>query len=299
MKRILFLFTASLLLLACSKDSENPQDTEEITEPTEYKIKKFSITEYYGNGDIYIHDILYDESGKISNRINHFEDFTISLNDTYSYNSRDQITTIQQSYEQENMMRRTLKYVYTEISHQLFEIQNIDPDGQNSNTIKFAQMGDTVYTQDNLDFRSEYIWDANKRLVKSHSSGGDIGYFSIQETINYSGNLINSLHYLNVVYPGGEYLHTYEYDNHENPLFDDFSLHTKDYIYGFLGGPMTKFSHHFSANNYTRMEYANVNDPSENYIQTKTTQYNEDGYPISAVVKRNDVVIEELAYEYY
>jgi hypothetical protein len=39
--------------------------------------------------------------------------------------------------------------------------------------------------------------------------------------------------------------------------------------------------------------------PDSNYVKTKTTIYNSEGYPTSAEIKKNDVIIKELTYEYY
>ena len=292
MKHILFLFTASLLLLACSNDDENPQPEEQTND---LKIQKFSRTVYDPNGEIYRIDQLFDESGKVTNRVEDYFNDNTTFNDTYSYNTLNQVSAIQLRKVQDNSPRRTINYIYDESSNKLQNIQWVDLNGDVANTIIFIYDGNTVMTENDFGFRN-LTFDAIGKLTNTISGGGDIVYETVTETISHSENLITSLHYESSL--GSTENYVFEYDNKVNPVFESFNANINNYIYGFVGN-MKNFTYNFSENNYTRIEYTNTSDPSYNYTQIKTTQYNEDGYPISAVVKKDDVVIEELTYEYY
>ena len=293
MKRILFLFTASLLFLACSKDDTQPIQEQEET--TEFKIKKFSRMMYEPNIPFYRIDLLFDESGKITNSVKDYYNDNTTYNRIYSYNSLDQVTEIQHILVQLDSLTDKISYTYDEVSHKLQNIKWINYGENEDLSITFTYDGNMVMTEDDFGFKN-FNFDANGKLINTLSAFGDIGYQEITENIDYSEDLITSIHYQGSL--GASANNTFEYDDKVNPLFQSFNESIHNYIYGFVGN-MMNFKYHFSANNYSRIECTSTIDPSYNYTLLKTTQYNEDGYPISAVVKKDDVVIEELTYEYY
>ena len=108
MIRILFLFTASLLLLACSDDDNDPQSEEQ----TDFKIKKLSKTFYLEDGTSYRLDYLYDLSGKITKWIQDYADVNALFHDDYLYNELGQILESKTTNIIENYVVRTISYEY-------------------------------------------------------------------------------------------------------------------------------------------------------------------------------------------
>ena len=295
MKHILFLFTASLLLLACSDDDENQQSEEQNT----FKIKKLSKTFYIEDGTSYRLDYLYDESGKITKWVHdYYNDGTIT-HDDYLYNDRGQILESKTTNINENRITRTISYVY-DVSNRISTITYLSADGS-INTSHFSYENNTVFVIDDLGGNKKLSFNETGKLLNTVSSGNgnDPLNGTTTETINYTGNLVTSIHY---EYSGGSISsksYIYEYDNKTNPFFENFKNNINNYIYNF-NGSMKSFKTDFSVNNFKKVKHsASVPAPSLNYTEVFTTQYNEQGFPTSAEVKRNDVLFEELTYEYY
>ena len=283
MKRILFLFTASLLLLACSNDDNNGP-----VGPQELKIKKFSQDFYFSqSSDNYtlerlfdefgqtvrestIHPIMsfywlytYDTSGIISEKNHFYGDGTKNRQDIFAYESNNNIDKIS-------------------FQNGVGEIISVRDYTTEADKITFHQS--SIY--------GEIYYNAEGKIITNYVST-DTGIST--QTIEYAGDNIDLI---NLTRSNGFVeTYTFEYDDGINPLYDCVE---NNYLNATIGDHISLFNRHnyFSKNNYTRVIY-NSSVPDSNYVKTKTTIYNADGYPTSAVIKKNDVLIEELTYEYY
>ncbi len=110
MKTKLFLFTASLLLLACSNDDENPLTEEQNTE---LKIKKFTSIEVDSNGNPTGDrtEYSFNEDGTLAQKKidEAISDYTEII--YYSYNQLGQLTESNRTFVGDNYNRK-LAYFY-------------------------------------------------------------------------------------------------------------------------------------------------------------------------------------------
>lgn len=283
MKTRLFLFAASLLLFACSNNDNGPEG------PQELKIKKFTQNFYFDQStDNYTLERLFDETGQTvrENVTNHPD---LSFYWLYTYNNLGIISEKNHYYGDDTPNGQDI-FAY---------------DSNNSiDALTFKNgLGDVIsirdYTTepDRITFQhsaiyGEIYYDADGRIITNYLST-DTG--NSTQTIEYSGDniaLIN-LNRSN----GFVETYTFEYDEGKNPLYDYVQ---NNYLNATIGDHLGLFNRHdyFSKNNYTRVIY-NSSTPDSSYVKTKSTIYNADGFPTSAVVTKNDVLIEELTYEYY
>lgn len=104
MKRILFLFTASLLLVACSSNNDNPQPEEQNV----LKIKKLS-------------KVFYVEDGKLQETISYsIEPLNGNVTDAIIYNE-DLVTSIHYEYARAPGSTEDDIYEYDNRKNPLFE----------------------------------------------------------------------------------------------------------------------------------------------------------------------------------
>lgn len=293
MKTKLFLFAASLLLLACSKNDENPQSEEQ----TDFKIKKLSKTFYLEDGTSYRLDYLFDLSGKRTKWIQDYADVNSLFHDDYLYNDLGQILEAKTTNIIENYVARTISYEY-DSSNKISTVTYTSADGF-SNTSHLTYENNTVFVDDDFGGHKSLIFNEEGKLIETFSRSSEPLNGTVTETINYIGNLISSIHYEYSLGAGFTEDYVYEYDNKTNPLFENFNNNVNNYIYSFTGS-MESFKTDFSANNFTKVKFTStLPDPNLNYTDVFTTQYNQQGFPISAEVKRNGVLFEKLTYEYY
>lgn len=293
MKRILFLFTVSLLFLACSNDDSNLQPEEQ----TDFKIKKLSKTFYLEDGTSYRLDYLYDLSGKRTKWIQDYSDINTLFHDDYLYNELGQILESKTTNIIENYVARTISYEY-DTSNRISSVTYTSADGF-SNTSHLTYENNTVFVDDDFGGHKSLIFNEEGKLIETFSRSSEPLNGTVTETINYNGDLVSSIHYEYSIGTGSTEDYVYEYNNKTNPLFENFKNNINNYIYNFPGS-MKSFKTDFSANNFTKVKFTStLPDPNLNYTDVFTTQYNQQGFPISAEVKRNGVLFEKLTYEYY
>lgn len=293
MKRILFLFTVSLFFLACSNDDSNSQPEEQ----TDFKIKKLSKTFYLEDGTSYRLDYIYDLSGKRTKWIQDYADINTLFHDDYLYNELGQILESKTTNIIENYVARTISYEY-DTSNRISSVTYTSADGF-SNTSHLTYENNTVFVDDDFGGHKSLIFNEEGKLIETFSRSSEPLNGTVTETINYNGDLVSSIHYEYSIGTGSTEDYVYEYDNKTNPLFENFKNNINNYIYNFTGS-MKSFKTDFSANNSTKVKFiSTLPDPNLNYTDVFTTQYNQQGFPISAEVKRNGVLFEKLTYEYY
>lgn len=260
MKNVVFLFITTLLLLACSSDDENPQPEQN----TELEIQKFTRTVHESNGDAYRLNYFFDETGKITNLLEDYFNDNSTVNNTYTYNSLNQIARIVTLFVDENRVGKTINYNYDATTNKLGSIQWIEKNGSIFNTINFTYEGNTVITEHGGKI---FLFGNNDKLRETFASGGDPSFETNTETISYLVDLFTSLHYESSL--GSSENYDFKYEDKVNPLFKGFDEHINKYIYGFVGN-MTNQKFNFSPNIYTKVEYTS-SIPIYNYIETKTT----------------------------
>ena len=284
MKRILFLFTASLLLLACSNDDENLSPAE----PVEYNIKTFSRNLHFeNNSEIYELVRLFDESGETIRESDFYSDLTLYWD--YSYNPSGKISS-KDNRNGDDIQRRTDVFSY-DSNDEIESIAFMDAEGGEMSVRNYTHENDKIiFHQESI--YGEIYYNSEGLIIKNYGSG-DTGNWT--QTIEYAADNITRI--TTVQSDGRTEIYSFEYDDGINPLYDYVQ---NNYFNATIGDHRNLFSRHnyFSKNNFTRISY-NSSIPDNNYIETKTTVYNEDGYPISAIIKRNEVLREELSYEYY
>ncbi len=282
MKRILFIFSASLLLWACSKDDNKADGQQEL------KIKQFNQKFYFDqSSDNYTLERLFDETGQTIRENTIYQD--ISFYWLYTYNSLGAISEKNNYYGDGTKNRQDI-FAYDSNNN----IDNISFKNGVGDDISFRDF--TVET-DKITFQQssiygEIYYNAEGKIIKNYVST-DTG--SSIQTIEYTGENIDLINQNRS--NGFVETYTFQYDEGINPLYDCVE---NNYLNATIGDHISLFNRHnyFSKNNYTQVTY-NSSTPDSNYVKTKTTIYNADGYPTSAVVKKNDVLIEELSYEYY
>lgn len=283
MKHILFLFTANLLFLACSNEDDNS------TEPqTDFKIKSFNRQFHFENSsEDYELERLFDENGQSIRENETYQDLMLYW--LYSYNDLG-IINEKHNFYGDGSARRSDIFAY-DSNNKIDSITYKSADGEIMSVVNYTHENDKVTFQQSSIY-GEIYYDAEGRIIKNYTSG-DTG--TSTQTIEYSGDNITMI---NLNQSNG-YVETYtfEYDEGLNPLY---TYYKNNYFNATIGDHSSFFKrpNYFSKNNFIRITY-NSSTPNSNYIKTKATIYNADGYPTSAVIKKDDVLIEELTYEYY
>ncbi len=290
MRHILFLFAASLLILACSNDDENPMPEEQNTE---LKIKKYTSIFVDANGtpNGEIIEYFFDEKGKKTKDhiINAFYDYFWE----YTYNDLGQVTR-----KAHNHLSYPIDFVenyyYGTNNKPIVVFRDWDNDGVDMDSISFSYQPQQINVQwftPGQD-RTEFNYN-NTEILTSVKHIGDMGAVG-DEIITYdsSSNIINLNITSNLNY---EVNHEYEYDEKINPFYEEFhNFPFNTYYYGYISShPLF-----ISPSNATKIIRAGT-DSSEDYVLETTFQYNNSDYPISSITKKDGVLISQATYEYY
>jgi hypothetical protein len=297
MKRILFLFTATLILLACSND-DNSQPEEQNTE---LKIKKFTSLGVDANGTPNGNSLEYffNEDGTLSqkNEDEANSNYTRIIN--YYYNPLGQLTKSIMTFSGVNT-NRTLAYFYDssdKLDYITESVDGADPNlyfelthQPNKITIEYASPG--FYTT--LNF--------NNSTITSIDNLFDLGGHSTEDLVYDATNNILERPKVTVSGIPGEpdtfVENSYQYDDKINPLYASYNNYPLNLL-GQYWFNLDYWKPFFSPNNFTSEVYTNTLRPEDNYTLLRTFQYNEDGYPTGAVVKKDGALVKELTYEYY
>ncbi len=284
MKRTLFLFTVSLFFLACSSDDDTPS----LVESNEFNIKTFSRQIHFDNNTENHQSLrIFNESGQTIRESDIYSDF--ALHWIYSYNPFGKISG-KGNIDGDNINRRTDVFAY-DSDNKIESITYRNAEGEEMSARNFTHENNTIiYHQESL--HGEIHYNGEGFIIK-HYASGDTG--NSTQTIEYAADKITKI--TTVFSDGRTEAYTLEYDDGINPLYEYVQ---NNYFNATIGDHQSYFSryNYFSKNNFTRISYSS-STPVSDYIVTKTTKYNESGYPTSAVIKKNDVLIEELTYEYY
>ncbi|MAP80497.1 MAG: hypothetical protein CL526_05360 [Aequorivita sp.] len=271
------------MFLACSNNDDNTPE-----EIQEFKIKKFSQNFFFDQStDNYTLERLFDESGQTTHESTIHSDMTLYW--LYNYNNSGQISEKSFIYGDDVLGRQDV-FAYDQDN-------NIDKITFLSGTgdvvgIRDYSMEPTKLTFQQSSMYGEIYYNAEGKIVKNYVST-DTGIAT--QIIEYSGDNIQSIN--ETLNNGFEKTYVFEYDEGINPLYECVE---NNYFNATIGDHLSLFNRHnyFSKNNYTRVT-VNSSVPDSNYVKTKTTIYNSEGYPTSAEIKKNDVIIKELTYEYY
>ena len=288
MKRILFLFTVSLLFLACSNDDNNGSEN-----PQELKIKKYTSISFDANGtpNGEMIEYFFDENGKKTK--DHIIDAFYDYFWEYAYNDLGQIT--RKAHNHLNYPVDFVEnYYYDQNSRPWVVFRDWDADGIDMDSISFSYQPQ----QTNVQWftpgqqRTEFYYN-NADVLISKKHFWDLGVVE-DEIITYD----NDFNIINVDITSnfnGELNHDYEYDGKINPFYEEFHNYPfNTYYYGYL------FDHSLfiSPSNATKITRVGTNS-SENYVLEITFQYNDSDYPISSETEKNGVLISQATYEYY
>lgn len=289
MKRIFFLFTASLLFLACSNDDNNGSEN-----PQELKIKKYTSISFDANGtpNGEMIEYFFDENGKKTK--DHIIDAFYDYFWEYAYNDFGQIT--RKAHNHLNYPVDFVEnYYYDQNSRPWVVFRDWDADGIDMDSISFSYQPQQINVQwfTPTQERTEFYYNTTDVLTAVKHIG-DLGIVS-DEIITYDSTLnITNLN-LTTDYFNLEINHTYEYDVKINPFYEEFHNYPfNTYYYGYL------FDHSLfiSPSNATKITRTGT-DTSENYVLEITFQYNDSDYPISSETKKDGVLFSRATYEYY
>ena len=292
MKRILFLFAASLLFLACSHDDNGPN------EPRTLKIKKFTSIDFKldapGTPTGESIEYSFDENGIFIHKktVENYLDVLYTYFEYYTYNQLGQLTKIYKTYV-DYSVDETREYSY-DSENRLTHIKRIVVDNP---PITLSEM---TYQKPN-EVRIEHNSGSIDIFVYHNNILSNIGrvfdFGGSEETLSYdaNNNIIEIALTDNVGIKNTN--RNYSYDDKINPLYPYFNENP----YNFFGENnfQVHYCHLFFSPNNSTSEIVTSWHPDNAYTITKTFQYNQEGYPISAVVKKNDVLFKEFTYEYY
>jgi len=288
MTKYTVLFTAALMLfISCSSDDNNsaPDDNGDNSEtPTELKIHKLN-TDYYYNGTLdYSEEIIFDENGKIT-RINGFNGrYTIN-----TYNAQNNLVEIG-FYSNTNELYGTHTYEYNS-SNKLIKFTDNISSGNGLLTTLFSYNGNEINLfQEETDKEGKLIFNSKNLLIEnSWNSSPNTIY---KEIIIYDSeeNVSEIKVYSNSDY---QYSSTFNFDDKINPLSNDFKSNPLNYFTKDLFNiEFDGYSNYFSDANTTQKTRNNT-------VYTKSIQYNQDNYPVSATILKNGELREEQTFIYY
>lgn len=290
MKRILFLFTASLLLLGCSNDD----DSQPIEQNAELKIKKFTETHFDTNGEPngQMTEYFFNENGKKTKDhiVDAFNDYVWE----YAYNDLGQVTKKSHNYLN-YPIDFAEKYYYNSDNKPFVILRDRDNDGVDVDSISFTYQPQQINVQwfTPGQERTEFYYN-NIGVLTTVKHHADLGIVN-NEAISYDSAL--NVTRLNVTtdFFNSETNHNYEYDDKINPFYKEFhNLPFNTYYYGYL----SMHSQFISPSNATKIIRTGT-DSSENFVMETSYQYNSSNYPISSETKRDGVLISRATYEYY
>jgi hypothetical protein len=289
MKRILILFTASLLFLACSNDNDTVQQAQDI----ELKIKKFTITAVHT--DNWRLEYSFDEDAK---PIRYFStlDGIDGVKMDVSYNDSGHLTGVVgvQIIEGQTQPWQHTEYVYN-TSNEIEQINRFDEYGSDYGSLAANHFQDSIQVQRRfgLDGDSDYtlIFGANNLLIQENIEPNAWNPNPTVTKYTYSDeNLINILKESD----GNTMLDTnFEHDDKINPLHPVLTRDYKSFILDNIGLYLAfNRTYSYSKNNITSYnEFGN--------LRIITYQYNDLGYPVSAEVTSDGELFELFNYEYY
>lgn len=291
MKSILFLFTASLLLMACSTDDNNgPVETQEL------KIKKYKnvFLDRDGNPNGQIVEYSFDENGKRTSehKITDFSDFIW----TYNYNDLGQVIKKTISYTGSSE-RGAEEYFYN--SEKKLDKIYIDYDGDAvvEDSLKLTHQANKITIQHYDVGYSKKIFNFNSQgILLSTNSIGDMG-IDTEEKIFYDGHYnITELHITTEYFEYSQNI-SYLNDGEVNPFYNEF----KEFYFNIVwrdGGSLSQYPLFFSPSNVTKTTSVGSSS-SENFTSQTLYEYNNSGYPLSSETKIDGVLKSRATYEYY
>ena len=291
MKRILFLFTASLLFLACSNDDNNGPDYQQ-----ELKIKKYTslILDANGNPKGQKVEYFFDENGKKlkDHIIDDFYDYIWE----YTYNDLGQVT--KKSHNHVNLPVDIVEeYIYN--SENKLKMLNIDSDNDgvvNDSLIFTYHNYKTIAQWSTPGSESREFYYNNDWALISKKHFNDLGII-IDEIITYD-NSQNITELIETESPSNfQRNYKYEYDGKPNPFYKEFHNFSFNVTWR-DGGFLSKYPLFFSPNNATKITRTS-SDSSENFISETTYQYNTSNYPVSSQSKINGTLFSQATFEYY
>jgi len=293
MKHFIFLITASLLLLACSSDDENPEPEEQNVA---LKIKKYTsisfdengspnghMVEYFFNengkktkdhiidvfGD-YTWEYAYNESGQVTKKSRKYLNYPIDIVENYMYNSENKLQKIFIDNDNNGVVEDSLKFTY-----------------QENQTI--AQWHSTGQERKEFYYNNDGTLNSTKQIA-------DLGIISDELIVHDASSNISQIK-VTTAYFNSETNHEYEYDGKNNPFYNEFH----DFYFNIVrrdGGLLSSHSLFFSPSNVTKTTFIS-NDPLENYTITSSYEYDSSNYPVSSEKKLNGVLQTQGSYEYY
>ena len=296
MKTKLFLFAVSFLVLACSNDDDNRVD-----EPQELKIKKFTTLRIDSNGNPSgdKSEYSFNEDGTLAQKKTDeaLSGYTEIIN--YSYNQVGQLTESNRAFVGVNY-NRNLSYFYDTANN----LDYITESNEGSSPEIYFELTHAP-NKISIEHQSPGAYDYliyNNNILTSIDRLYDLGGHSTENLVYDASN--NILERPQVMFSGiyGDpetYVeNNYIYDDKINPLYPSYNLNSLNLLgqYWFLLDYWKPF---LSPNNFTSEVFTNSQNPEDNYTLLRIFQYNENGYPISAIVKKDGALFEELTYEYY
>ncbi len=289
-KTILFLVLTTLFTISCTESDDTGP-----SEPQPLQIKKLTITRVNENGNPSGSKTEYnfDQNGIFTDKLTVDAMFNDTRRTEYTYNELGQLTQSKEIFLDANSEYRLQLYIY-------------NPD----KTLNYIT---DSFNEENPEINYQFTYDPNRINIEYRSPG-----FYTQ--LNYSGN---SLTTIDDQYDGGGSFtesisydindniaslsgtssvestssNTYLYDDKINPLYPYFRQHVLNLL-GETFFNINSVSLFFSPNNIVS-EVATSNFDQNNYSYIRTFQYDEAGYPITAITKRDNVIVSELTYEYY
>ncbi len=289
MKNILFVFTASLLLLACSNDDNVGPET-----PQELKIKKYTSISFDANGtpNGEMRDYYFDENGKKTK--DYIKDGAGDYVWEYTYNNLGQVT--KKTHNHLNYPIDFVEdYIYNSDNKLYVIFRDRDNDGVDVDSISFTYQTKQINAQwftPGME-RTEFYYN-NTGVLTAVKHKGDLGIIS-DEVITYDGSF--NITKLNVTtdYLNSESNYVYEYDGKINPFYEEFhSFHFNIDYYGYL----SMHSLFISPSNATKITRTG-SDPLENFVSTTSYEYNSSNYPVSSRTELNGTLLSQATYEYY
>ena len=291
MRRTLFLFSASLLALACSNDdSHQPEE-----QNTVFKIKKYTSISFDENETPNGQRIEYffDENGKKTK--DHIIDAFYEYIWEYTYHSFGQVTK-----KSRNHVNYPVDIVEEYIYNSENKLQKLYIDSNNDGVVEdsliFTYQPNKIIAQWHTPGQERKEFSYTNDVLTSVKHFEDLGINS-DEIITYDGSSNITQIKITTDYFNSETSHSYEYDGKRNPFYKEFH----DFYFNVAwrdGGNLSKNSLFFSPSNVTKT-IRTSSDSSENFVSETTYQYNSSNYPLSSLTKINGTLFSQATFEYY
>lgn len=185
MKKLLYLFTASLLVFtSCSKDDNNSSDSTSSILP-----KK--VTTVYSEGDSDVQNIIYNGNKIVS--------VTEKDGSVAKYNYTGDLITRVEEIDKDGKLNHTTEYSYV--------------NGKLDTSVEKSTNPNEIYY-----YKTKYVYNVDGTISYDNfrspiSTGIDQEYGATGKYTFKDGNLLK----LEVYFYGNEYLYIYEYDTKNNP----------------------------------------------------------------------------------